>query len=74
MQAGTGVLRLRLPFRPPIDAGRMLGYLAARAIAGIEVAAPGEYKRTISLPNGCGAALPAPRSRRELGGLLAGAV
>jgi AraC family transcriptional regulator of adaptative response / DNA-3-methyladenine glycosylase II len=53
-KAGTGVLRLRLPFRPPIDAGRMLGYLGARAIGGIEVATPGEYKRTISLPNGYG--------------------
>jgi AraC family transcriptional regulator of adaptative response / DNA-3-methyladenine glycosylase II len=52
--SAAGVLRLRLPFRPPIDARRMLGYLAARAIPGVEVASPGEYKRTISLPNGCG--------------------
>jgi AraC family transcriptional regulator of adaptative response / DNA-3-methyladenine glycosylase II len=54
VKAGTGVLRLRLPFRPPIDAGRMFGYLAARAIAGVEVASAGEYSRTISLPNGYG--------------------
>ncbi len=54
VKAGTGVLRLRLPFRPPIDAGRMLGYLAARAIPGVEVASPSGYSRTISLPNGCG--------------------
>jgi AraC family transcriptional regulator of adaptative response / DNA-3-methyladenine glycosylase II len=53
-QAGTGVLRLRLAFRPPLDLSRMLGYLAARAIPGVEVASPGEYKRTISLPNGFG--------------------
>jgi AraC family transcriptional regulator, regulatory protein of adaptative response / DNA-3-methyladenine glycosylase II len=52
--AATGVLRLRLPFRPPVDLNRMLGYLAARAIPGVEVASPDEYKRTISLPNGCG--------------------
>src|ERR1700761_2216350 len=50
----TGVLHLRLPFRPPIDARRMFGFLAARAVPGVEVAAPGEYKRTISLPNGFG--------------------
>src|SRR6201996_8685782 len=50
----TGVLHLRLPFRPPIDARRMFGFLAARAIPGIEVASPDEYKRTISLPNGFG--------------------
>jgi AraC family transcriptional regulator of adaptative response / DNA-3-methyladenine glycosylase II len=54
VKAGTGVLRLRLPFRPPIDAERMLGYLAARAISGVEVASPGEYSRTVSLPNGYG--------------------
>ena len=52
--AGTGVLRLRLAFRPPIDLNRMLGYLAARAIPGVEVASATEYKRTISLPNGFG--------------------
>jgi len=53
-QAGTGLLRLRLPFRPPIDAGRIFRYLAARAIPGVEVASDREYSRTISLPNGCG--------------------
>ena len=52
--AGTGVLRLRLAFRPPIDLSRMLAYLATRAVPGIEVASPDEYKRTISLPNGYG--------------------
>jgi AraC family transcriptional regulator, regulatory protein of adaptative response / DNA-3-methyladenine glycosylase II len=50
----TGVLRLRLPFRPPIDLKRMFGFLAERAIAGVEVASREEYKRTISLPNGFG--------------------
>ncbi|TVZ07381.1 DNA-3-methyladenine glycosylase 2 family protein [Trebonia kvetii] len=50
----TGVLRLRLPYRPPIDLDRMFGFLAARAIPGVEVASPGEYRRTIRLPNGCG--------------------
>src|ERR1700761_7622285 len=60
----TGVLHLRLPFRPPIDARRMFGFLAARAIPGIEVASPDEYKRTISLPNGFGilSLRPVPRS------------
>ena len=50
----TGVLRLRLPYRPPIDLERMFGFLAARAIPGVEVATSCEYRRTISLPNGCG--------------------
>jgi AraC family transcriptional regulator of adaptative response / DNA-3-methyladenine glycosylase II len=50
----TAMLRLRLPFRPPIDLGRMFGFLAERAIPGVEVASPGSYERTISLPNGFG--------------------
>ncbi len=54
VKAGTGVLRLRLAFRPPVDLGRMFRYLAARAIPGIEAASPDEYRRTISLPNGFG--------------------
>jgi AraC family transcriptional regulator of adaptative response / DNA-3-methyladenine glycosylase II len=48
------VLRLRLPFRPPIDLGRLFGFLAARAIPGVEVAAADRYARTISLPHGSG--------------------
>lgn len=50
----TGVLRLRLPFRPPIDLGRVFGFLAERAVPGVEVASPDSYARTISLPNGFG--------------------
>ena len=50
----TGMLRLRLPFRPPIDLDRMFGFLADRAIPGVEVASPDSYARTISLPNGFG--------------------
>jgi AraC family transcriptional regulator of adaptative response / DNA-3-methyladenine glycosylase II len=52
--SATGVLRLRLPFRPPIDLSRMFRFLAARAIPGVEVASPDEYRRTVTLPNGTG--------------------
>jgi AraC family transcriptional regulator of adaptative response / DNA-3-methyladenine glycosylase II len=52
--SATGVLHLRLPFRPPIDLSRMFGFLAARAIPGVEVASPDEYRRTVTLPNGTG--------------------
>jgi AraC family transcriptional regulator of adaptative response / DNA-3-methyladenine glycosylase II len=52
--SAAGLVRLRLPFRPPIDLTRILGYLAARAVPGVEASAPGQYSRTISLPNGCG--------------------
>ncbi|MBO0804418.1 MAG: DNA-3-methyladenine glycosylase 2 family protein [Nocardiopsaceae bacterium] len=49
-----GAIRLRLPLRPPFDAARLLGFLAARAIVGVEEVTGGAYKRTIALPNGSG--------------------
>jgi len=54
--APAGWLDLRLPFRPPIDTDRMFGFLAARAVPGVEVASAAEYSRTISLPHGPGIA------------------
>ena len=45
---------LRLAYRAPIDGERMLGYLAARAIPGVEEVRDGRYRRTIMLPNGPG--------------------
>jgi AraC family transcriptional regulator of adaptative response / DNA-3-methyladenine glycosylase II len=52
----AGALCLRLPFRPPIDLARVFGFLAARAVPGVEVVTATEYCRTISLPNGPGVA------------------
>jgi AraC family transcriptional regulator, regulatory protein of adaptative response / DNA-3-methyladenine glycosylase II len=49
-----GLIRLRLPYRPPIDLDRMLGFFAARAIDGVEAVEGGRYRRTITLPNGTG--------------------
>jgi AraC family transcriptional regulator, regulatory protein of adaptative response / DNA-3-methyladenine glycosylase II len=49
-----GLIRLRLAYRAPIDLDRMFGYLAARAIPGVESAVGGRYGRTIQLPNGTG--------------------
>ncbi|CAM3027361.1 AlkA N-terminal domain-containing protein [Saccharomonospora xinjiangensis] len=50
----TGVrLCLRLPFRQPFDAEGILGFLAARAIPGVEVVDEG-YRRTLRLPHGPG--------------------
>ena len=40
---------LTLPFRPPYDWDAMLGFLAARAIAGVERVEAGCYARTIAL-------------------------
>ncbi|MBV9093045.1 MAG: helix-turn-helix domain-containing protein [Streptosporangiaceae bacterium] len=59
-----GAIRLRLPYRAPIDTDRMLGFLAARAIPGVEAVQAGRYRRTLLLPNGTGivslAAAPGP--------------
>jgi AraC family transcriptional regulator of adaptative response / DNA-3-methyladenine glycosylase II len=52
--AAPGLIRLRLAYRAPIDGERMLGYLAARAIPGVEDVRDGCYRRTINLPNGVG--------------------
>ncbi len=49
-----GVIRLRLPYRPPIDLERMLAFLTARAIPGVESAGEDGYRRTILLPHGTG--------------------
>jgi AraC family transcriptional regulator, regulatory protein of adaptative response / DNA-3-methyladenine glycosylase II len=54
MPAPPGVLRLRLPYRPPIDSGGLLSFLAARAIVNVEECTDGTYRRTIALPNGTG--------------------
>ena len=52
--AAPGLIRLRLAYRTPIDAERMLGFLAVRAIPGVESVQDGRYRRTIQLPNGTG--------------------
>ena len=62
LAGAPGMIRLRLAYRPPIDMGRMLRFLAARAIPGVETVTGGTYRRTINLPNGTGviALRPAP--------------
>ena len=47
-------ITVRLPYRAPIDIERMIGFLAARAIPGVEVVEDGRYRRTMLLPNGSG--------------------
>ncbi len=53
-RTAPGLIRLRLAYRAPIDAERMLGFLAARAIPGLEEVRDGRYRRSIQLPNGAG--------------------
>src|SRR6185437_8103230 len=70
--AAPGLIRLRLAYRAPVDGERMLGYLAARAIPGVEEVRDGCYRRTINLPNGVGILslgplVPSPASRPDPG-------
>ncbi|MDQ1733114.1 MAG: AraC family transcriptional regulator [Pseudonocardiales bacterium] len=51
-RAEPGVLELRLPFRAPMDLNTTLGFLAARAIPGVEVISEEGYGRTLPLPHG----------------------
>jgi len=62
LPAGTasGFLRLRLPFRPPLDLSRLFRYLALRAVPGVEEYADGEYRRVLSLPHSTGMVALAP--------------
>ncbi|WP_353815594.1 AlkA N-terminal domain-containing protein [Agromyces sp. SYSU T00266] len=48
----AGVVRLRLPARPPFDAAGVFAWLAARAVDGVEVAEADRYERTLALPTG----------------------
>jgi len=52
--AGTGWLTVTLPARAPFDAQQVLGFLAARAITGVEVVEADRYLRTLRLPYGPG--------------------
>jgi len=56
-----GLIRIRLAYRAPIDGERMLRYLGARAIPGVEEVLDGRYRRTIMLPNGPGILSLAPQ-------------
>jgi len=49
--AGEG-LRFELGFRPPFDWPRLLGFLAGRCVAGVEVVADGTYRRSVRIEQG----------------------
>jgi AraC family transcriptional regulator, regulatory protein of adaptative response / DNA-3-methyladenine glycosylase II len=53
-ERGDAAISLRLPFRAPLDAQALLGYLAPRAIEGVEQLRDGAYRRSLSLPHGTG--------------------
>jgi AraC family transcriptional regulator of adaptative response / DNA-3-methyladenine glycosylase II len=62
--AAAGIT-LRLSYRAPYDWPAMIGFLAARAIAGVEVVEPGRYRRTIDLDGYHGTIEVAPVAGRD---------
>ncbi|MFC6357303.1 AlkA N-terminal domain-containing protein [Luethyella okanaganae] len=49
---GATTVRLRLPARAPFDGAGVLGFLAARAVDGVETFHDGTYRRALRLPHG----------------------
>jgi AraC family transcriptional regulator, regulatory protein of adaptative response / DNA-3-methyladenine glycosylase II len=49
-----GAISLRLPFRAPLDGDALIAFLGRRAVAGIEEALDGAYRRSLRLPHGAG--------------------
>jgi AraC family transcriptional regulator of adaptative response / DNA-3-methyladenine glycosylase II len=59
--ATPGTITLRLPYRAPLHADALFGFLAARAIPGVETADESGYQRTLRLPHGPATASLTPR-------------
>ncbi|MGC9668082.1 AlkA N-terminal domain-containing protein [Planosporangium sp. 12N6] len=55
-----GTITLRLPYRSPLHADALFGFLAARAIPGVEAIDADGYHRTLRLPHGPAAVSLAP--------------
>jgi AraC family transcriptional regulator, regulatory protein of adaptative response / DNA-3-methyladenine glycosylase II len=54
LMARAGTINVRLPFRKPYNVDSIFQFLLDRAIAGVEVATPKSYRRTLRLPSGPG--------------------
>ncbi|MGI8879719.1 MAG: AlkA N-terminal domain-containing protein [Jatrophihabitans sp.] len=59
--AEGGTIELRLPFRAPLGADQLLGFLAAHGVAGIEHGDETSYTRTMRLPFGAALATLTPQ-------------
>lgn len=56
VRPGSDTITLRLAYRRPFDLDRVLEFLGARAVPGVEEYAGGVYRRTLRLPHGPGIA------------------
>jgi AraC family transcriptional regulator, regulatory protein of adaptative response / DNA-3-methyladenine glycosylase II len=63
LTAGPQTLSVYLSYRQPLDWDHMLGFLAARAVPGVEEVAGRAYRRTLRLPHGHGVLQLTPRER-----------
>ncbi len=54
--AVPGSIALRLAYRSPLQPAQLFEFLAARAVPGVEDGDAEHYRRTLSLPHGCGVA------------------
>jgi AraC family transcriptional regulator of adaptative response / DNA-3-methyladenine glycosylase II len=50
--SASGATRIRLDYRPPLAVGALFGFLAARAIPGVEAVDGLEYRRAVPAPSG----------------------
>jgi AraC family transcriptional regulator of adaptative response / DNA-3-methyladenine glycosylase II len=62
-QPEAGTISLRLAFRAPLHAGALLGFLAARALPGIEECDVTTYRRGLNLPHGSATVALTPADR-----------
>jgi AraC family transcriptional regulator of adaptative response / DNA-3-methyladenine glycosylase II len=53
-EPAPGTVTLRLPYREPFDAAGLMGFLAARTVAGVEEWDGATYRRTLRLDHGTG--------------------
>jgi AraC family transcriptional regulator of adaptative response / DNA-3-methyladenine glycosylase II len=51
---GPGSIELRLPYRAPLHAASLLGFLASRTIEGVDEVIDDRYRRGLRLPHGPG--------------------
>jgi AraC family transcriptional regulator of adaptative response / DNA-3-methyladenine glycosylase II len=61
--AEPGTISLRLAYRAPLHVESLLGFLAMRALPGIEECDPTTYRRGLALPHGTGTATLTPGGR-----------
>jgi AraC family transcriptional regulator of adaptative response / DNA-3-methyladenine glycosylase II len=59
--AGPVPVSLRLAYRPPLAVTDLLGFLAARALPGVELVSDDTYQRGMRLPHGTGTVALTPR-------------